>query len=85
MHMKKYLEYLTLDFTIQQLALWGSIVGSLMLALHITISGWAFFPYIIGNVASIYCLKKSNAPKVIEYQCYWFLVINFIGIWRWLL
>jgi hypothetical protein len=70
---------------IEQAALWGSIVGSLMLALLITISGWAFFPYLIGNLASIYCLRKSNAPKVIEYQCYWFLVINFIGIYRWLL
>jgi membrane-associated HD superfamily phosphohydrolase len=70
---------------LEQVALWGSIIGAILLALHVPISGWAYIPYLISNVASIYLLRKSNAPKVITYQCIFFMFANILGIGRWLL
>lgn len=70
---------------IERIALWGAVTGSLLLALHLTISGWAFIPYLASNFASVYLLRKSNASKAIEHQCYFFIIINIIGIIRWLI
>jgi hypothetical protein len=70
---------------IGQIAFWGSVIGATLIALHLPISGWAFIPYILSNVASIYILRKSNGPKVITYQIWFFLIINALGIFRWLL
>jgi hypothetical protein len=70
---------------IGQIAFWGSVIGAILIALHLPISGWAFIPYIVSNIASIYILRKADGPKVITYQAWFFLVINIIGIGRWLL
>ena len=70
---------------IEHLSFWGAILGSLLIALHISISGWAFIPYIISNICSLYLLKKSDAPKVISYQIIFFILINIVGIINWLL
>ena len=70
---------------IEIIALWGAVGGAFLLAIHIPISGWAFIPYLASNIASIYLLRKSNASKAIEHQCYFFVIINIIGIIRWLI
>jgi len=70
---------------IEQISLWGAIIGALLIALNITISGWAFIPFLLSNIATIYLLKKSDAPKVIGWQCWFFLFVNILGIVRWLL
>jgi len=70
---------------IEQIALWGSIVGSVLIAIHLPISGWAFIPYLISNIASIYLLRNSNAPRVITYQNWFFVIVNMVGIVRWLI
>jgi hypothetical protein len=70
---------------IEQISLWGAIIGSILLALHIPISGWAYIPFMMSNLASFYLLKNSNAPKVISYQIVFFIVINAVGISQWLL
>jgi hypothetical protein len=70
---------------IEQISFWGAIIGSLLLALHIPVSGWAYIPFLMSNVATIYLLRSSNAPKVIGWQCVFFIIINIIGIGRWLL
>jgi hypothetical protein len=70
---------------IEQISFWGAVVGSLLLALHIPISGWAYIPFLMSNVASIYLLRKTNVPKVISYQIVFFIIINLIGITQWLL
>lgn len=70
---------------IEQLSFWGAITGALLLALNIPVSGWAFIPYLASNIANVYLLRNSTAPKVIEYQVWVFIIINVIGIVRWLI
>jgi hypothetical protein len=74
-----------MDIILEQISLFGAIIGSLLIALNIGISGWAFIPYMISNISTVYLLRKSNAPKVITYQSWWFVAINCVGIVRWLL
>jgi len=73
------------NIIIGQISFWGSVIGAVLLALHLPISGWAFIPFLAANFASIYLLRKSNAPKVITYQTIVFMAINLLGIGRWLL
>jgi hypothetical protein len=70
---------------IEQVSFWGSIIGSLLLALHIPISGWAYIPFLLSNIASLHLLKGSDAPKVISYQIVVFIAINIVGIGQWLI
>ncbi len=70
---------------LEQVSLWGSVIASLLLALHLPYSGWAFILYLFSNFASIYLLKHSDAPKVITYQIVFFIFINLVGINQWLL
>lgn len=74
-----------MDTLVGQISFWGAIIGSLLLALHISLSGWAYIPFLISNIATIYLLKSSNAPKIIGWQCWFFIFINTVGIVRWLL
>ncbi len=76
---------LFMKILVEQIALWGSVIGSLLLALNLPISGWAFIPYLVSNIATIYLLSQSDAPKVLTYQCIFFIAVNMIGIGRWLL
>jgi hypothetical protein len=69
----------------EQISFWGAVSASLLLALNIPISGWAYILYLISNVATIYIIRDTNTPSVISYQSYYFIVINIIGIVRWLL
>jgi hypothetical protein len=71
---------------IEQISLWGAIVGSLLLALNIPVSGWAYIPFLLSNLATLYLLKNVNqVPKVLTWQIVFFIIINLIGIGRWLL
>lgn len=70
---------------IEQISFWGAVIASLLLALNIPISGWAYILFLVSNLASIYLLKNSNAPKVLIYQIFFFIIINLVGIGRWLL
>jgi hypothetical protein len=70
---------------IEQISFWGAIVGSLLLAIHIPISGWAYIPFLLSNIASLYLLRHTNAPKVLSYQIVFFIAINLVGISQWLL
>lgn len=70
---------------IEQISFWGAVTGSLLLALNIPVSGWAYIPFLLSNIATIYLLKKSDAPKIIGWQCWFFIAINLLGIGRWLL
>ena len=69
---------------LEQISFIGAIAGSVLIALNLPISGWAFVPYMLSNVASIIILRRTNAPKVITYQAWWFVFINCVGIVRWL-
>jgi len=70
---------------IEHISFWGAVIGSLLLALHIPVSGWAYIPFLLSNFATIYLLKHSNASKAISWQAWVFIVVNLIGIGRWLL
>jgi hypothetical protein len=70
---------------IEHISFWGAVIGSLLLALHIPVSGWAYIPFLLSNFATIYLLKHSNASKAVSWQSWFFIFINLIGIGRWLL
>jgi len=70
---------------IEHISFWSGIVASLLLALNVPVSGWAYILFIISNVITLYLLKNTSAPKVISYQIWFFLLINIVGIIRWLL
>ena len=60
-----------------------AISAALILALNIEISGWGFIIYAVSNFAWIYAaISRGNRPLL------WmngvFLLINIIGISRWL-
>lgn len=69
----------------EQMSFWGAVLASLLLALNLPISGWAYILFLTSNVATSYILRGTNTPKVIVYQNYYFVLINIIGIVRWLL
>jgi hypothetical protein len=70
---------------LEQISFWGAVTGSLLLALNIPVSGWAYIPFLMSNFASAYIMRDTGTPKAIIYQNYYFVVINLIGIARWLL
>jgi len=70
---------------IEHISFWGGIIGAIIVALNLPVSGWGYIPFLLSNAASIYLLRGSNASKVIERQCWIFVVINIVGIFRWLL
>jgi hypothetical protein len=67
------------------ISFWGAVIASLLLALNIPISGWAYILFLLSNFASAYIMRDTTTPKAIVYQNYYFVVINIIGIARWLL
>jgi len=69
---------------IEQISFWGAILGTLLLALHLPISGWAYIILIASNAATLFLLKKTDAPKVVSWQIWAFVVINVVGIFCWL-
>lgn len=74
--MKKIIEFVSLA---------GAMIASAMLALNVSFSGWAYIPFLLSNIATIYLIKDSNVPRVIMYQSIFFIIINLIGIFRWLI
>lgn len=67
------------------ISFWGAISGSLILALNIPISGWAYVPFLLSNIASLYIMRRDNGPKIISYQIWAFSAINVVGFIRWIL
>jgi len=70
---------------LEQVSLWGAIIGASLLAMNVAISGWAYIPFLFSNIAGVYLLNQSNASKVLKWQMLFFIVINVVGIARWLL
>ena len=69
---------------LEQISLWGAILASLLLALNLPISGWAYVLFLASNISSAIILRDTNVPVVIKQQIIFFLIINVIGIVRWL-
>lgn len=74
--LQKFLEYV---------ALFGAIIGSLVLALNLPWSGWAYIPFLASSLANVWILRGTNAPKVVMQQNLYFTAVNIIGIMRWLI
>lgn len=70
--------------TLEIVALFGAIIGSLVLALNLPISGWAYIPFLMSSIANMWILRGTNAPKVVMQQNIYFTAVNIIGIFRWL-
>lgn len=70
---------------IEQLSFWSGVIAAILLASNIPISGWAYVMFLLSNVASLYLLRNTNAPKVIYQQNLAYLVINILGIIRWII
>ena len=69
----------------EQLSFWGAVLASLMLAVNLPISGWAYILFLISNFATVHILQDTGTPRVIIYQNYYFVIINLVGAFRWLL
>ena len=67
------------------ISFWGSVLAALILAVNIPISGWAYVLFLASNIASAYLVRGTNTPPVIKYQILAFIVINVVGIVRWLI
>jgi hypothetical protein len=74
-----------LQKTLEMVALFGAIIGSLLLALNIPVSGWAYIPFLMSSLANMWILRGTTAPKVVMYQNVYFSAVNVIGIVRWLI
>lgn len=66
------------------LSFWFAVLGALMLAIHMPFSGWGYIPFLLSNIATLYLLKGSDASKAITWQTWMFMIMNVIGIVRWL-
>lgn len=69
---------------IEQISLWGAILGSTLLAINISVSGWAYVPFLLSNIASLCVLSRINAPNALILQNLFFVIINIVGLVRWL-
>lgn len=74
-----------LQKTLEMVGLFGGIIGSLILALNLPISGWAYIPFLMSSLANMRILRGTNAPKSIMYQNAYFSAVNVVGIVRWLI
>lgn len=70
---------------ISAISFWGAIIGALLLAVNIPVSGWAYIPFLLSNIASFYIMRRDNGPRVITWQITAFTFINVIGLVRWIL
>jgi hypothetical protein len=66
------------------ISFWGAILASTMLALNLPISGWAYILFLASNFATLYIIRHTTTPPEIEHQLWFFVVINIVGIFRWL-
>ncbi len=71
--------------TLEVIALVGAVIGSLILALNLPISGWAYIPFLMSSLANLWLLRGTNAPKTMMYQNAYFSAINVVGIVKWLI
>jgi hypothetical protein len=85
MKIKQLLEHPKAERIIERISFWGAVIGSIFLALNLPISGWGYVPFMLSNAATLCLLRKSNASKALTHQSYFFVVINSVGIIRWLL
>ena len=60
------------------------VIGSLLLALRITWSGWGFVFYVVSNICWIAFGIATNTNGLVVMQCV-FMVTSIAGIWGWLL
>ena len=67
------------------LSFWCAIAASLLLALNVPISGWAYILFMMSNITSLYIMRNTTTPDSIKYQIWFFMIINIIGIIRWLI
>jgi len=59
------------------------IIGSLLLALRITWSGWGFVFYVFSNAFWIAFGIATHAPGLVVMQCV-FTCTSIAGVWFWL-
>jgi hypothetical protein len=74
-----------LKTAISAISFWGAIIGALLLALNVPISGWGYVFFLLANIASVYIMRRDNGPRVITWQIYAFTLINVVGFIRWIL
>ncbi len=60
------------------------VVGALVIALNIPISGWGFVAFLISSVSWTIAGVLMKEPSIVILQAT-FTVVNLIGIYRWLI
>lgn len=59
------------------------VVGAILVSLNFSESKWGFITFMIGHSILMYCfIKERDYPLLV--QNVFFLVIDFIGIYYWL-
>ena len=65
-------------------ALGGAMIGSVLLAANISISGYGYVFFLASSIAGMFLLRKSNASRAMFWQMVFFTGMNLFGIVRWL-
>lgn len=60
------------------------LVGALILALNIPISGWGWALFVVSSFAWTIAGVAMREPSIALLQ-FGFLIVDMIGVWRWLI
>ena len=62
----------------------GGIAGAVLIAANVSISGWAYVPFLIGSVLLLIVFHmRRRWAQVALWAAY--TIINILGLYRWLL
>jgi len=65
------------------LSVGGAMIGSLLLAMNSEWSKWGYLFFMVGTLAGILVLLRSNVRRSQVFISVWFLGMNSLGIIRW--
>lgn len=69
---------------LDKIACWTGIGGAILMALHISLSPWAYVFWIISSVCWMEYGMKADNPQLVIMNAF-FSMLNLLGIIRWLL
>ena len=65
---------------LELISFWFAVIGATCVALNIGIGLYGYILFTVASFCTIILLRQSNAPKVIEWQTYVFVIVNVVGI-----
>ena len=64
------------------IAIGGSMIGSTLVAINIGLGEYGYIAYFFSGCATMYLLKDSDVSKSIKIITLYFMIINFVGFFR---